>query len=210
MNFLVDKPLINDSLFGRAVDIHIVSGLLVTWSDFSFLKFGLSDVNILVIPDTSVDLVRLSFSDLNNDSLALCNFDDFWVSLKLGNQLWISLSDLRNPELFFSWIELRRSVVRVAVVTRDKSVLRLVVVRLIIGLVPLNRFSVKILLVIWLSLRSSARVSILLNVCLVWLLYLLIAVSSAIRLIRMLLVRSLDILLHYKNSNFSFFNFYFF
>jgi hypothetical protein len=128
----------------------------------------------------------------------------------LGNQLWISLSDLRNPELFFSWIELRGSVVGVAVVARNKSVLRLVIMRLIIGLSPLNGFSVKVLLVVWLSLRRSADVSILLDVGLALLLYVLVAVSSAIRLIRLLLVRSLDILLHYKNSNFSFFNFYFF
>jgi hypothetical protein len=138
LNLFIHISLIDDSLLSGAVDIHVMSGLLVTWSDLSVLKSGLSNVNILVVPDASVDLVRFSLPNFDHHSLALCNFDHFWLSLLLGNQLWVSLSDLRNPELLFGWVEVGGSVVRVAVIARDKSVLRLVVVWLVIRLAPLN------------------------------------------------------------------------
>lgn len=138
LDFLLNNSLINHSLLSGAVDIHVVSCFLVTWSDFSFLKSCLSDIDILIIPDTPIDLVRFTLSDLNNDSLTFGYLDHFWLSLLFRNQLWISLSDLGNSKVSFSWVKVRWSVIRVAVVARNKSVLRLVVMWLIISLVSLD------------------------------------------------------------------------
>jgi hypothetical protein len=203
LNFLFYKSLINNSLLSSIVYIHISSSFKIAWSYLSILKSCLSYIHILTIFYTSINFIRLTLSNFYNNSLSFSNLYNFRLSLHLGNNFWITLSNLRNSKFFLSLVKIRWSVIGIRIISRNQSILRLVIMRLVITLNSLIRDSVLVNLILLLSNLSIWRLGFW-SYILTPLLYLLIALHSTIRSIWWLLIISNHILIHYKIQIFSF------